>query len=82
MANTKSPVSSRLVRAQERLERAVERLATVVDARLHSDGAGSAALADDLASARARSASLAETAETVSERLDATIGRLRRVLGD
>ncbi len=72
--------SPRLERAQEQLDNAVARLESVQAARGAPPGASQSELAQDLESAHAKNNSLKIMNETVSGRLDATIGRLKTIL--
>jgi division protein CdvB (Snf7/Vps24/ESCRT-III family) len=76
----------RLQDASHRLQVAIDRLEQVVTARAAQTGkAGAAgddsALREALAAARRENAQLQKLAGTVSTRLDATIGRLRKLVG-
>ncbi|GAB4372390.1 MAG: hypothetical protein Kow00114_33800 [Kiloniellaceae bacterium] len=75
----------RLDEASHRLQRAIDHLEQVVTARAGSGkGAGGgddAALRAALEAARRENARLRQIAGTVSTRLDATIGRLRKLVG-
>ena len=79
MANADGHLSARLKRAQDRLEQAVDGLDSALETRLEAaakeDGAEAAA-------SRSENAELKRLAETVSARLEKTIGRLRAVLED
>lgn len=81
MTNADGHLSARLRRARDRLEQATDSLDSALETRLEAaaeeDGARSEAGA-----ARSENAELKRMAETVSERLDSTIGRLRAVLED
>jgi len=79
----------RLEEASHRLQVAIDNLERVVAARAAKGGSGGAAggksdddsaLRDALEAARQENARLQEVAGTVSQRLDATIGRLRRLV--
>ena len=74
MANADGHLSARLRRAQDRLERAVDGLDSAVETSLEA--------AAEKDGARADNAELKKMAETVSARLESTIGRLRAVLED
>jgi outer membrane protein TolC len=76
---------TRVRAACERVDQAVTQLSQVVETQ--SELAGNdrdevVRLEEDLQAARAAYASLREATETVSARLDETIGRLKRVLGE
>ena len=75
----------RLDEASHRLQKAIDHLEQVVTARAASAGkrAGGddAALRAALDAARRENARLQQIAGTVSTRLDATIGRLRKLVG-
>lgn len=74
----------RLEEASHRLQVAIDNLERVVAARVaRGGGAGGkdAALNDALEAARRENAELRRLAGTVSSRLDATIGRLRKLVG-
>ncbi|MGF1595054.1 MAG: hypothetical protein ACFCUW_17370 [Kiloniellaceae bacterium] len=74
----------RLEEASQRLQVAIDRLEQVVTARATRDdkrGGGDAALREALETARRENAQLQQLAGTVSSRLDATIGRLRKLVG-
>ncbi len=66
--------------AKMRLEKAVARLETAVKARAKSDGGENRRLAKALENSQAECAELHEVNQTVSDRLDAAIGRLKAVL--
>jgi hypothetical protein len=66
--------------AKMRLEKAVARLETAVKTRAKSDGGENKRLAKALENAQAECAELHEVNQTVSDRLDAAIGRLNTVL--
>ena len=72
----------RLDEASHRLQVAIDRLEQVVTARATQGGAGDGdpALREALAAARRENAQLQQLAGTVSSRLDATIGRLRKLV--
>lgn len=82
MANSDGHLSARLRRAQDRLERAVDGLDTAVETSLDAAVKTSHEAAAEKDGARADNAELEKMAETVSARLDSTIGRLRAVLKD
>jgi division protein CdvB (Snf7/Vps24/ESCRT-III family) len=77
----------RLQDASHRLQVAIDRLEQVVTARAAQTGKAGAAGGDDdalreaPAAARRENAQLQKLAGTVSTRLDATIGRLRKLVG-
>ena len=77
----------RLEDASHRLQVAIDRLEQVVTARAAQagpkgkGGGGDAALREALDAARRENAQLQQIAGTVSRRLDATIGRLRKLVG-
>lgn len=74
----------RLEEASHRLQVAIDNLERVVAARVvrgAAGGGGDAALREALEAARRENAELQQLASTVSTRLDATIGRLRRLVG-
>ena len=77
----------RLQDASHRLQVAIDRLEQVVTARVAQAEKAGAAGGDDLAlrealeAARRENAQLQKLAGTVSTRLDATIGRLRKLVG-
>ena len=73
----------RLEEASHRLQAAIDRLEQVVAARAQQSGpAGDdSALREALEAARRENARLQQLAGTVSTRLDATIGRLRKLVG-
>ncbi|MEQ8354695.1 MAG: hypothetical protein RH942_04095 [Kiloniellaceae bacterium] len=80
----------RLEEASHRLQVAIDNLEKVVTTRTSQRGAGQdggqdggqdQALRDALAAARHENAQLQQLAGTVSLRLDATIGRLRKLVG-
>jgi len=72
----------RLEEASHRLQVAIDRLEQVVTARGAQGDAGGEdpALREALAAARRENAQLQQLAGTVSSRLDATIGRLRKLV--
>jgi len=72
--------SPRLERAQQQLDNAVSRLEALHATKGASSGEGSVQLAEDLESAKAENESLKVMNETVSGRLDSTIGRLKLIL--
>jgi len=69
------------MRAHERLEKAVARLDRALRKGGRS-GAGNGELAHELDAVRSENASLRGLNATVSDRLDATISRLRDILKD
>ena len=73
--------SSQVVRASERLEKAVARLDQAISARpepaLGGDGGQQA---EEIAALKAENAKLQETTRAVSGRLDQTIDKLKTVL--
>ncbi len=69
--------SSQVVRARERLEKAVARLDQTLSNRPESS---SGRQTGDLAALQAENARLQETARAISGRLDQTIGKLKAVL--
>ena len=75
----------RLEDASQRLQVAIDRLEQVVTARAAQPGpkgkGGDSALREALDAARRENAQLQQLAGTVSRRLDATIGRLRKLVG-
>lgn len=76
----------RLDEASHRLQKAIDHLEQVVTARAAGSGKGTgggddAALRAALDAARRENARLQQIAGTVSTRLDATIGRLRKLVG-
>ena len=77
----------RLEEASHRLQVAIDHLEKVVTARAAQGGAAGAGQGDDAAlraaldAARQENAQLQALAGTVSSRLDATIGRLRKLVG-
>lgn len=76
----------RLEDASHRLQVAIDRLEQVVTARAaqagpKGKGGDDAALRQALDAARQENAQLQQLAGTVSRRLDATIGRLRKLVG-
>jgi len=73
-------ISPRLERAQEQLDNAVARLEAAQVSRGASSGGDQTQLAQQLESAQAENNSLKSVNETVSGRLDATIGRLKTIL--
>ena len=72
--------SPRLERAQQQLDSAVARLEAAQATRGSSSGGDQAQFAQELESAQAENISLKSVNETVSGRLDATIGRLKTIL--
>ena len=85
---TRQQEASPLAAASARLEAALERLDETVAARLAAERSGAAPTGADeevraaLDAARAENERLQSLAATVSQRLDGTIARLRRVLED
>ena len=74
----------RLEEASHRLQVAIDNLERVVAARAapgEQGGGDDAALREALEAARRENAQLQQVAGTVSTRLDATIGRLRKLVG-
>ena len=74
----------RLEEASQRLQVAIDNLEKVVAARAargEQDGGDDPALREALEAARRENAQLQQLAGTVSSRLDATIGRLRKLVG-
>ena len=73
----------RLDEASHRLQAAIDHLEKVVTARASGagNGGGDAALRSALDAARRENAQLQQLAGTVSTRLDATIHRLRKLVG-
>jgi len=73
----------RLEEASHRLQVAIDNLERAVAARppQGSKGGGDAALREALDAARRENAQLQQLAGKVSSRLDATIGRLRKLAG-
>ena len=82
MAKADGHLSARLKRARDRLERAVDSLDSAVETSLEAAVQTSLEAAADEDGVRADNAALKMMAETVSARLDSTIGRLRVVLED
>lgn len=78
LALTESVALPKTEAAIRRLEQALVRL----DTRLASQPGGDLFVAGELKSARAQYKELEEVTRSVSDRLDATIGRLRQVLAD
>lgn len=77
MKSTGLPTTSKVARAQQRLDQAIERLERAVAAR----PAGSPSVdADALAHLKAENESLKTANERIAVRLDETIGRLKRLL--
>jgi hypothetical protein len=72
--------SPRLERAQERLNSAVVRLEAAQAAQGSCSGGDRTEPAQDLQSAQAKNDILKSTDETITRRLDATIGRLKTIL--
>ena len=81
MTNADEHLSARLRRARDRLEQAADSLDSALQTRLQAAAEEDASHAD-AAAARSEFAELKQTAETVSARLESTIGRLRAVLED
>ncbi|MDP6572719.1 MAG: hypothetical protein QGI63_11240 [Rhodospirillales bacterium] len=81
MTNADGQLSARLRRARDRLEQATDSLDSALETRLEA-----ATEKDDVraeaGATRAENTELKQMAETVSTRLDSTIGRLRAVLED
>jgi len=74
----------RLQEASHRLQVAIDRLEQLVVARAQQparSGGDDRALREALEAARRENARLQQVAATVSTRLDATIGRLRKLVG-
>jgi hypothetical protein len=73
----------RLEEASHRLQVAIDNLERVVAARAaqHEQGGEDPALREALEAARRENAELQRLAGTVSARLEATIGRLRKLVG-
>ena len=73
--------TSQVVRARERLEKAVARLDQVILKMPEaSSGGDSVAQSGEIADLKAQNAKLQEITRTVSGRLDQTIGNLKAVL--
>ncbi len=72
---------SRLTIALNRLDLAVEQLDAALAARERDRVADGKRQADELRKLRTNHAGLADEARTVSQRLDAAIGRLKTVMG-
>ena len=73
---------NRLQQARTRLENAVSRLEAVSRDRLETVGEADTELADELRTVRARCETLEQRSRDVSQRLDATIDRVRGLLDD
>jgi hypothetical protein len=73
---------TRVTRAWERLDRAVNRLDAALAAQVNRTEAGQAELRHALDDARAQNAALKDAAIKVSERLDAVVTRLKDALED
>lgn len=71
---------ARLDAAQRRLEAALARIEAALERA--PDAGGDSGLAEDLARAREDYAALKASTDRVAARLDDTIDRLRRLLGD
>ena len=78
LKSTSLPTASKVTRAQQRLDKAIERLERAVAAR--PDALPSAEDVEALARLKAENESLKTANERVSVRLDETIGRLKRLL--
>lgn len=69
--------------ANQRLEAALSRLESSLQARLaNHDGAGQAQLEDEMTAVRSEVVSLRETSAAVSQRLDAAIGQIKGMLAE
>lgn len=69
--------------ANQRLDAALSRLQSSLQARLASqDGAGQAQLEDEMTAVRSEFASLKDTTALVSQRLDAAIGKIKGMLAE
>jgi outer membrane murein-binding lipoprotein Lpp len=69
--------------ANQRLDAALSRLQSSLQARLASqDGAGQAQLEDEMTAVRSEFASLKDTTAVVSQRLDAAIGKIKGMLAE
>jgi hypothetical protein len=69
--------------ANQRLDAALSRLQTSLQARLASQGgAGQAQLEDEMTTVRNEVDSLKETSAAVSQRLDAAIGQIKGILAE
>lgn len=69
--------------ANQRLDAALSRLQSSLQARLASqDGAGQAQLEDEMTAVRSEFASLKDTSAVVSQRLDAAIGKIKGMLAE
>ena len=89
VANADGHLSARLRRAQDRLERAVDSLDSALETSLEAAVKTSLEAAADedgartnAAAAGAENSEFKKISETVSARLESTIGRLRAVLED
>ena len=69
--------------ANQRLDAALSRLASSLQARTaNQDGAGQAQLEDEMTTVRSEVVSLKETSAIVSQRLDAAIGQIKGMLAE
>lgn len=69
--------------ANQRLDAALSRLQSSLQARLASqDGAGQAQLEDEMTAVSGEFASLKDTSAVVSQRLDAAIGKIKGMLAE
>jgi len=81
-ANGKQNISksSQVVRARERLEKAVARLDRAFANKPEPSVPGSDLMAEEIAALKAENARLQEVTRTVSGRLEQSIGKLKAVL--
>lgn len=82
MAEDSTSTPSNFETARERMERAVTRLETAVQASREGLGKRAEELEGELAAAREEVAQLKSTSRTVSDRLDATIDNIRAALNE
>jgi hypothetical protein len=75
-----SEAESRLTRAMQRLDQAIDRLERAASERPDGDGAAVGRLEDALRAAEAEQVALADANRIAAERLEQTIGRLRGLL--
>ena len=71
---------SRLMTALDQLDAAIDRLHSAVDAHLERHDSERSRLAEELKSLKAHHSALQTEARTVSNRLDAAIGRLKTLV--
>jgi hypothetical protein len=82
LADESPKSASDLDKARARMERAIDRLESALSAGADENKNAADRIAADLAGAREEITRLRSANQTVSQRLDATIDRIRTILGD